>query len=97
MSKIVSTRIQRVPSDNLKSKTCTEPRRSIENLKWVGIVAIALTFVFGGAVGQVQQPGKIFRIGFLDSSTASSSTLLVDGFRQELIKLGWIEEKKYHG
>jgi hypothetical protein len=69
----------------------------MENLKWVGIVAIALTFVFGGAVAQAQQPGKIFRIGFLDSSTASSSTLLVDGFRQELIKLGWIEEKKYHG
>jgi hypothetical protein len=31
-----------------------------------------------------QQLGKIFRIGFLDSSTASSSTLLVEAFRQEL-------------
>src|SRR5262249_30588573 len=40
-----------------------------------------------------QQTGKIFRIGFLDSSTASSSTLLVEAFRQELSKLGWIEGK----
>ncbi len=40
-----------------------------------------------------QQAGKIFRIGFLDSSTASGSALLVDAFRQELSKLGWIEGK----
>ena len=35
-----------------------------------------------------QQPGKIFRIGFLDNSTASGSAVLVDAFRQELSKLG---------
>jgi putative tryptophan/tyrosine transport system substrate-binding protein len=40
-----------------------------------------------------QQPGKIFRIGFLDVSTASGSVALVDAFRQELSKLGWIEGK----
>jgi putative tryptophan/tyrosine transport system substrate-binding protein len=42
---------------------------------------------------EAQQPGKIFRIGFLDSSTASGSAVLVDAFRQELGKLGWIEGK----
>ena len=40
-----------------------------------------------------QQPGKIFRIGFLDASTASGSAVLVEAFRQELSKLGWIEGK----
>ena len=40
-----------------------------------------------------QQSGKIFRIGFLEGSTASGSAVLVDGFRQELSKLGWIEGK----
>jgi putative tryptophan/tyrosine transport system substrate-binding protein len=40
-----------------------------------------------------QQTGKIFRIGFLDNSTASGSAVLVDVFRQELSKLGWIEGK----
>ena len=40
-----------------------------------------------------QQPGKIFRIGFLDASTASGSAVLLDAFRQELRKLGWIEGK----
>src|SRR5262252_7782338 len=40
-----------------------------------------------------QQTGKILRIGFLDNSTASGSAVLVDAFRQELRKLGWIEGK----
>jgi putative ABC transport system substrate-binding protein len=42
---------------------------------------------------EAQQPGKIFRIGFLDPSTASGMAILVEAFRQELSKLGWIEGK----
>jgi putative tryptophan/tyrosine transport system substrate-binding protein len=42
---------------------------------------------------QAQQAGKISRIGFLDPSTASGSTVLVEAFRQDLSKLGWIEGK----
>jgi putative ABC transport system substrate-binding protein len=40
-----------------------------------------------------QQTGKIFRIGFLDPSTASSMAGLLEAFRQELSKLGWVEGK----
>jgi ABC-type uncharacterized transport system substrate-binding protein len=40
-----------------------------------------------------QQTGKIFRIGFLDGSTASGSAVLLEAFRQELGKLGWNEGK----
>jgi ABC-type uncharacterized transport system substrate-binding protein len=40
-----------------------------------------------------QQTGKIFRIGFLDRSSASGSALLLETFRRELSKLGWIEGK----
>ena len=42
---------------------------------------------------EAQQTGKVFRIGFLDVSTASGTAVLVDAFRQELSKLGWIEGK----
>jgi ABC-type uncharacterized transport system substrate-binding protein len=42
---------------------------------------------------EAQQTGKVFRIGFLDSSTASGSAALLEAFRQELSKLGWIEAK----
>ena len=59
----------------------------------MGIFAIAFTFAFGGAEASAQQSGKIFRVGYLDVSTASGSAVLVDAFRQELSKLGWIEGK----
>src|ERR1051325_9907693 len=71
----------------------TNPKSKIENLKWVGIVAIALTFAFGGAVASAQQTGKIFRMGILDPSTASGSAVVWEPLRQELSKLGWIEGK----
>jgi putative ABC transport system substrate-binding protein len=45
------------------------------------------------SVTNAQQTRKIFRIGFLDQSTASGSAVLVDAFRQEMSKLGWIEGK----
>ena len=42
---------------------------------------------------EAQQPGKIFRIGFLDGSIAAGSVVFLDTFRQELSKLGWTEGK----
>jgi putative tryptophan/tyrosine transport system substrate-binding protein len=45
------------------------------------------------SIAQAQQTGKVFRIGFLDNSTASGMAVLVEAFRQELSKLGWIEGK----
>ena len=43
------------------------------------------------ATTAAQQTEKIFRIGFLDQSTASGSVLFRNVFRQELSKLGWIK------
>ena len=40
-----------------------------------------------------QQAGKVLRIGFLDPSNASSIAGLLEAFRQELSKLGWVEGK----
>src|SRR5437773_149452 len=72
-------------SDNWKSK--------IENLKWVGLFAIVVALTVCGARADAQPAEKIFRIGYLDSSTASGSAVLVKAFLQELSKLGWIEGK----
>src|SRR4030095_15181248 len=59
------------------------------------ITVFALCAVLLALCGSVdaQQTGKIFRIGFLDPGTASGSAVLVEAFRQELSKLGWIEGK----
>ena len=42
---------------------------------------------------EAQQPGKIFRIGYLDNTTASGMAVLIDALVQEMRKLGWIEGK----
>ncbi len=58
------------------------------------VVCLALTVLLLTVfLADAQQPGKIFRIGYLDNSTASGSAVLVEAFRQELSKLGWIEGK----
>jgi putative tryptophan/tyrosine transport system substrate-binding protein len=54
---------------------------------------LATLFLANVSLADAQQTGKIFRIGFLDGSTASGRAVLVDAFRQELAKLGWIEGK----
>jgi putative ABC transport system substrate-binding protein len=59
----------------------------------VGIVALVITLALCEAVAEAQQTGKIFRIGYLDPSTASGSAVLLEAFRREMTKLGWIEGK----
>jgi len=60
-----------------------------------GLLVIFVTLVACGAVATAQQAGKVFRIGFLDPSTASGSAGLLEVFLQELGKLGWIEGKNF--
>src|SRR2546426_10910850 len=68
-------------------------RIKIQNLKFTFLLqALLLAFSFPA---EAQQPGKIFRIGFLDASTASGMAVLLDAFRQEMSKLGWIEGKNF--
>ena len=57
------------------------------------LVAVFVILATGGVEAQAQQPKKVPRIGFLDNSTASGIAVIVDTFRPELRKLGWIEGK----
>jgi putative ABC transport system substrate-binding protein len=58
---------------------------------------IAIVFALSAIVfalcssAKAQQPGKVFHIGYLDQSTAAGRSRLLDEFRQEMRKLGWIE------
>jgi putative ABC transport system substrate-binding protein len=58
----------------------------------IGLALCAMLFPLCSSV-DAQQTGKAPRIGFLDASTASGTAVLVEAFRQELSKLGWIEGK----
>jgi putative ABC transport system substrate-binding protein len=56
-------------------------------------ILCAAMLLVGATIAEAQQPGKIFRIGFLDPTNASGMAASMDAFRQELSKLGWIEGK----
>src|SRR2546426_4346706 len=83
MNKRSWVRLQDSFSDNRKSK--------IQNLKWVGIVAIGVTFAMCGAVAQAQQAKKVPRVGLLASGRGFGTA--GDAFRKALRELGWIEGK----
>src|SRR5215472_6684454 len=57
------------------------------------IIALCVMLFALCVSAEAQQTGKVFSIGFLDSSTASGSAVLLDAFRQEMSKLGWNEGK----
>jgi len=61
----------------------------IKRIVWL----VTLLLLAAGTFAEAQKTGKVFRIGFLDASTVSGSAVLVEPFRQELSKLGWIERK----
>ena len=56
-------------------------------------ILCAVILLVGATIAEAQETGKIFRIGFLDPTHASGMAVMVDAFRQELSKLGWIEGK----
>jgi ABC-type uncharacterized transport system substrate-binding protein len=57
------------------------------------LLCLLITVLLMTGSTQAQQSRKVFRIGFLDSSTASGMAVLLDAFKQELSKLGWVEGK----
>ena len=61
--------------------------------KRITVLALSAMLFALSVSANAQQTGKVSRIGFLDGSTASGMAVLVDVFRQELSKLGWIEGK----
>ena len=62
-------------------------------VKSILVWLLATAILIPAPATNAQQSGKIFRIGFLDNSTASGSTVLVKVFHEELSKLGWIDGK----
>jgi len=67
--------------------TLLDGRRSVVGMV-LCIVLFALSFPTNA-----QQTGKIARIGFLDTSTGSESSLRFKAFWQEINRLGWIQGK----
>ena len=76
-------------SGNLKSKTCPEISRRIENPKWLGLWVFALMLVVTEVVTDAQPP-KVYRIGYLSGRGPSPPR---EEFIQALRNLGYVEGK----
>ena len=89
--KVFSTkRVSDSCSNNRKSKTCAEQRRSIQNRKLAGLFAIVVALDVRGS-GQAQQPKKFFKIGVLFIGGRDQPHL--EAFKQGLRELGYTEDK----
>jgi putative tryptophan/tyrosine transport system substrate-binding protein len=44
-------------------------------------------------LAHAQQPGRAARIGYLDDSTATGSSEVLEAFRKQMTQLGWVEGK----
>jgi len=76
---------------NTREATGESKRKSMNTR--IALWLLTTVLLITTAPADAQQPGKVARVGFLDSSTASGMAGLVEVFRQELSKLGWIEGK----
>jgi putative ABC transport system substrate-binding protein len=69
--------------------------------QWSVVSKIALVFTLCATLpapcgsAEAQQATKIWRIGYLDPSTASATKELLDAFRQEMNRYGWAEGKNF--
>jgi putative tryptophan/tyrosine transport system substrate-binding protein len=91
MKAIASARVSDCYSDNRKSKTCPEPCRRIQNLKWLGLSVFAVVLVVGGDSVEAQQETP--RIGFVSNTSPSAVATRVEAFRKGLRELGYVEGK----
>src|SRR5262245_40335578 len=56
-------------------------------------IVIAVMLCTGVVVAEGQQPAKIYRIGYLETSTAAGAAPFLGILKQRLRELGWVEGK----
>src|SRR4030095_93537 len=73
-------------SGNLKSQ--------IQNRKWLGIVAIGVTFAICGAAAEAQQQAKkVWRIGYLSAQDPASESTRFEAIRLALRERGYLDRQ----
>jgi ABC-type uncharacterized transport system substrate-binding protein len=94
VKKIYRTQSSYSYSGHLKSKTCPERSRRIQNRKLLRTVVFVITFAMCGARAQAQQQAKMPRIGFIESSGSPSAPVpRIEAFRQGLRDNSYVEGK----
>ena len=87
MTKELSIRLPAFLSDHPHSKI----QPAVQNLKWVRILAIALTFAMCGTRTDAQQPKNVPRIGYLSATDPVTELSRSKAIRLALHERGYIE------
>jgi putative ABC transport system substrate-binding protein len=66
-------------------------KSAIQNRKLVGLSVITFVLVVCAAAAEAQQTKKVPRIGFLSTNSPSDISARVEGFRQGLREIGYVE------
>jgi putative tryptophan/tyrosine transport system substrate-binding protein len=62
-----------------------------QNPKWVGLVAVAITFALCDVVIEAQQPKKVARICYLGNAVSGPAAIYLKTFRERLREIGYID------
>lgn len=71
----------------MEQKGCHAMRPTLDAV----IITLALGLLLAPLAADAQQAGKVPRIGYLATTTASSNAHGIEAFRQGLRELGWVE------
>ena len=69
-------------SSEQSAVSSTRPREKGVTRRVVVFICLLLTVFLRGVSAEAQQAGKVFRIGFLDPSTASGSRVLWEAYER---------------
>ncbi len=58
-------------------------------------VVLALSILLAPLAGEAQEPGKIYRIGMLETTSMALNAANLDAFRQGLRELGYVEGRNF--
>jgi putative ABC transport system substrate-binding protein len=75
--------------DNRESKACGEYHRTIKSLKLAGLLALTVTLTIARALAEAQPASKVYRIGFLLTTTTDANR--PRAILERLRELGYVE------
>src|SRR5262245_22223908 len=78
-------------SGTKQTQSCVRREGDMNKLKLGSFALCAMLFAFCVRPAEAQQPGKVFRIGYLSNTDAATDSTRAEGIRLALRDLGYIE------
>ena len=64
-------------------------------MRWIGLAVVLVSLMLAPLAATAQQTGKVYRIGVLETMSATLNAVNLDAFRQGLRELGYVEGRDF--